>query len=243
MHSLPLSDPDRPHARIRWLDLPGDDERPVRVFVPGAGVGDGAVDYVESALHPALSGHRTLLVDLPPPDRAGPGTDPRADPRAASRTDPTPAPSIPGAPPTDIDPTPPSAGPSPTPTATPTTRTPTGADALAALLDHLALTAVEIIAHGSATPAAIVLAELRPELVGRLIAAAPDLTDHGDTFAALKCPRAFVVGGRNRPAPEEDLVRAAGVPIVEVLDAGRDLVGDNPAGYAESIAAALLVAR
>ncbi|MGY0232932.1 hypothetical protein [Longispora urticae] len=203
MHSLPLSDPDRPHARIRWLDLPGDDERPVRVFVPGAGVGDGAVDHVESALHPALVGHRTLLVDLPAPDRAT-----AADPAGTART--------------------------------PASRS---AGALGALLDHLGLTAVEVIAHGSAAPAAIVLAELRPELVSRLVAAAPDLTGHGGTFANLKCPRAFVVGGRNRPAPEEELVRAAGVPIVEVLDAGRDLVGDNPAGYPESIAAALLVAR
>ncbi|GIG61260.1 hypothetical protein Lfu02_56320 [Longispora fulva] len=195
MHSLSLSGPHLPEARVRWFDLPGDDERPTRVFVPGP---DDAAGYVEAALHPALAGSRTLLVDLP-----GAGASDR--PELFGYT------------------------------------VPEHAATLAALLDHVGVAGVELVGHGTGAAVAIALAGHRPELVGRLVVAGPELASDG--FADLKCPRAFLVGGRDRPAGGEAVAKAAGVPIVEVLDAGHDLVADNPAGYPEAVAAALLVAR
>lgn len=48
-------------SRIRWVELPG--AEPARVYVHGLGA--SAAPYYATALaHPALSGHRSLMVDL-----------------------------------------------------------------------------------------------------------------------------------------------------------------------------------
>ena len=47
---------------IRWSDLPG--RLPARVFVHGLG-GIGAAAFGHIAGHPALGGHRSLVIDLP----------------------------------------------------------------------------------------------------------------------------------------------------------------------------------
>ncbi|MGW3353912.1 alpha/beta fold hydrolase [Streptomyces bungoensis] len=47
--------------RIRWVELPG--REPVRVYVHGLGATSPAY-FTETAVHPSLAGHRSLLIDL-----------------------------------------------------------------------------------------------------------------------------------------------------------------------------------
>lgn len=47
--------------RIRWVELPG--QEPARVYVHGLGATSPAY-FAETAVHPELAGHRSLLVDL-----------------------------------------------------------------------------------------------------------------------------------------------------------------------------------
>ncbi|MFD7234317.1 alpha/beta fold hydrolase [Streptomyces syringium] len=47
--------------RIRWVELPG--REPTRVYVHGLGA-TSAPYFAEVAVHPALAGHRSLLIDL-----------------------------------------------------------------------------------------------------------------------------------------------------------------------------------
>ncbi|WP_336204946.1 alpha/beta fold hydrolase [Nonomuraea sp. LPB2021202275-12-8] len=48
-------------ARMRWVELPG--EEPARVYVHGLGA-TSAPYYAAVAAHPLLAGHRSLLIDL-----------------------------------------------------------------------------------------------------------------------------------------------------------------------------------
>ncbi|MGN9809406.1 alpha/beta fold hydrolase [Micromonospora sp. BQ11] len=48
-------------ARMRWVEVPGDE--PVRVYLHGLGA-MAAPYFVPTATHPALAGHRSLFVDL-----------------------------------------------------------------------------------------------------------------------------------------------------------------------------------
>jgi pimeloyl-ACP methyl ester carboxylesterase len=48
-------------ARIRWIELPG--REPTRVYLHGLGASSGPY-FTASAVHPALAGHRSLLLDL-----------------------------------------------------------------------------------------------------------------------------------------------------------------------------------
>ena len=48
--------------RIRWVDVPGD-RSPARLFVHGLGA-SGAHHFAAVLAHPALAGHRSLVVDL-----------------------------------------------------------------------------------------------------------------------------------------------------------------------------------
>ncbi len=50
-------------SAVRWVDLPG--RSPARVFVHGLGGGTGSWHFGGIAGHPALGGHRSLLIDLP----------------------------------------------------------------------------------------------------------------------------------------------------------------------------------
>lgn len=47
--------------QIRWAELPGKD--PVRVYVHGLGA-TSPLYFAQSAVHPLLAGHRSLLIDL-----------------------------------------------------------------------------------------------------------------------------------------------------------------------------------
>ncbi|MGW3045519.1 alpha/beta fold hydrolase [Kitasatospora sp. NPDC001159] len=50
-------------ARMRWVEVPGDPERATRVYLHGLGA-SAAPYFAASAAHPALAGHRSLLLDL-----------------------------------------------------------------------------------------------------------------------------------------------------------------------------------
>jgi pimeloyl-ACP methyl ester carboxylesterase len=53
---------DAAGSSVRWVDLPG--RLPARVFVHGMG-GIGWATFGDVAGHPALGGHRSLVIDLP----------------------------------------------------------------------------------------------------------------------------------------------------------------------------------
>ncbi|RSS83659.1 alpha/beta fold hydrolase [Streptomyces sp. WAC06614] len=50
-------------ARMRWVEMPGDPQRTTRVYLHGLGA-SAAPYFAASAAHPALAGHRSLLLDL-----------------------------------------------------------------------------------------------------------------------------------------------------------------------------------
>lgn len=58
MHSAQVA-PDG--SRIRWVEIPG--AQPARVYLHGLGASSASY-YAESVAHPALSGHRSLLIDM-----------------------------------------------------------------------------------------------------------------------------------------------------------------------------------
>lgn len=49
-------------ARIRWVEIPGDSP-PARVYLHGLGAASGPY-FTAAAVHPALAGHRSLLIDM-----------------------------------------------------------------------------------------------------------------------------------------------------------------------------------
>jgi pimeloyl-ACP methyl ester carboxylesterase len=48
---------------VRWYDFPG--RGPARIFIHGLGCGGGAWTFWKLVGHPALGGHRSLVIDLP----------------------------------------------------------------------------------------------------------------------------------------------------------------------------------
>lgn len=52
-------------------------------------------------------------------------------------------------------------------------------------------------------------------------------------------PRVLIVGARSRPYPDEDAVRQAGIPVVEVPDAGHLMMGDNAPGFVSALLRAM----
>jgi|RhiMetdeSRZDD1v2_1073273.scaffolds.fasta_scaffold579700_2 pimeloyl-ACP methyl ester carboxylesterase len=54
---------DRAGSAVRWVELPG--RTPARVFVHGLGGGTGSWHFGAIAGHPAMGGHRSLMIDLP----------------------------------------------------------------------------------------------------------------------------------------------------------------------------------
>ncbi|MFC9793097.1 alpha/beta fold hydrolase [Streptomyces sp. NPDC127584] len=242
-------------AHIRWIDLPGTGDGPVRVFVHGLGC-TAASDFAHIAAHPALGGGRALLVDL-----LGHGLSDR---------------------PTDFD-----------------YRMESQAAAVAAVLDHLALTGVDLVGHSMGGAVTIHLAASRPELVGRLVVAEPNLyggggafsspvaamdeqvfvaegfgrllavafrADYaarmrladplalhrsavalvegstpapGDLLAGLRIPRTYLVGQSSLPDPGAEKAAAWGIPVVEIPGAGHNMSLDNPEGFARALGRAL----
>ncbi len=58
-------------------------------------------------------------------------------------------------------------------------------------------------------------------------------------FFGLTLPRTYVFGAQTLPHRHEALLRAGGVPVAVVPDAGHGMPGENPAGFAEAVAEAL----
>jgi len=63
----------------------------------------------------------------------------------------------------------------------------------------------------------------------------PDLAQR---FLGLPHERALIVGARNRPYPDEDLISDAGIPVIGVPGAGHDLMHENPEGFVHAVATA-----
>jgi pimeloyl-ACP methyl ester carboxylesterase len=72
--------------------------------------------------------------------------------------------------------------------------------------------------------------------VGLVQATEPDMAER---FLALPHRRALIVGAHSRPYEEEDVMCAAGIPVIGVPNAGHDLMHENPQGFAAAIARSL----
>ena len=60
-----------------------------------------------------------------------------------------------------------------------------------------------------------------------------------EVFFGLRLPRTYVFGAQTLPDRHEDLLRAGGVPVAVVPDAGHAMTGENPAGVAQAVAETL----
>ena len=244
-----------PAAYVRWIDLAG--ELPARVYVHGLG-SSAASDWPHIATHPALTGHRSLLVDL-----LGYGYSDRprdfsysmeaqaavlaelldaeglsavellghsmggavaialaaARPDLVSRLVVSEPNLFPGG---------------------GFASSPVAAQDEAAFVEH-GYAEYLAAARGSVYAASVRIAD--PIALHRSATAMVAGTDPawGDLLARFKGPRAFLVGTRNLPYPEADLMATAGVPVIEVPDSGHSMSDDNPDGYARAIAEAFRV--
>ena len=82
--------------------------------------------------------------------------------------------------------------------------------------------------------------------VGTLRATAPAAMHRGATslvssslggmFFGLTVPRTYLFGAQSLPHQHEELLRAGGVPVAVVPDAGHGMMGENPAGVAQAVA-------
>ncbi|MEV2213271.1 alpha/beta fold hydrolase [Streptomyces sp. NPDC050997] len=92
------------------------------------------------------------------------------------------------------------------------------------------------------------LAELEPEYAARMRTADPAIVHRSavslvrgtapgvaQLFHGLTQPRVLIVGVRSRPYPDEDAVRQAGIPVLEVPDAGHHMAGDNTPGFVSAL--------
>ncbi|SDC25719.1 Pimeloyl-ACP methyl ester carboxylesterase [Sanguibacter gelidistatuariae] len=168
------------------------------------------------------------------------------------------------------------------------------ADAIARGLDRLGVAGADVIGHSMGGGVATLLADRRPDLVGRLVLAEPslhpsprpfvepytedafvehgfalELSEVGTTWAAtmrladpvamyrsehalgadmpvldgvlraLAMPRAVVEGDRSGWLRDDPDLRAAGIPVYVVTDAGHTMMLDNPTGFAHAVAQAL----
>ncbi|MGW1712594.1 alpha/beta fold hydrolase [Streptomyces sp. NPDC002156] len=77
---------------------------------------------------------------------------------------------------------------------------------------------------------------LHRSAVGLVQATEPDMAER---FLALPNHRVLVVGARSRPYEDEEVMRAAGIPVIGVPDAGHDMMHENPQGFADAIARSL----
>lgn len=247
-------------AHVRWLDLPGGGDgtaagAPARVFVHGLGC-TSASDFAHIAVHPALPRRRSLLVDL-----LGFGLSDRPrdfDYRMESQAAAVArildheglsgvelvGHSMGGAVAIHL------------------------AAARPDLVDRLVVAEPNLYGGGGAfsSPvaaqdeesfvregfAAMVAAQERADYAARLRLADP-LAVHrssvalvegsvpapGDLLAALQRPRTFLVGGLSLPDADAEKAAAMGIPVIEVPDAGHNLMIDSPDAFARALARAL----
>ncbi|MFE5947358.1 alpha/beta fold hydrolase [Streptomyces sp. NPDC056480] len=242
-------------AHIRWIDLPGAGDGPVRVFVHGLGC-TSASDFAHIAAHPALGGGRALLVDL-----LGYGLSDRPadfDYRMESQAEAVAAVldhlGLRGV---DL----------------------VGHSMGGAVTIHLAAARPELVArlvvaepnlYGGggefSSPVAsqeedafvaegfvrMVAGVDRADYAARLRLADPRAVHRsavalvegstpapGDLLAGLAIPRTYLVGELSLPDPDAEKAAGFGLPVVEIPGAGHNLMLDNPDGFAMALARAL----
>lgn len=240
-------------ARLGYVELDGHADAPPLVYLHGLG-SCSPIYFAASAADPVLAGRRVLMIDL-----LGFGMSDR--PRSFTYT------------------------------------LADQADAVARGLDRLGVSGADMIGHSMGGGVATLLADRRPDLVGRLVLAEPSLhpflprpfvepyteeafvevgfarllaqvgstwaatvrladpvamyrSEHAlgsdmpvldDVLLALAMPRAIVEGDRSGWLHDYPDLRAAGIPVYVVADAGHTMMLDNPAGFAGAVAQALPV--
>ncbi|WP_262058906.1 alpha/beta fold hydrolase [Streptomyces sp. STR69] len=104
----------------------------------------------------------------------------------------------------------------------------------------------DFVSHGFRT----VLAGLEPGNAARMRVADPAILHRSavalvtgttpgtaELLYGLPQPRVMLIGTRNRPYADEPAVRQAGIPVVDVPDAGHNMVGDNFEGFVAALVA------
>lgn len=240
---------------IRWTEIPG--ALPARVFIHGLG-GNGEAIFGSAARHPAIAGHRSILVDLP-----GHGSSDRpADYSytldahaeavvAVCRTTGVEGVDlvghslgadisvvIAGGNPglarrlviseANLDPLPPT-----------TTGRASQAITLQPESDFVA-TGYQRLLDGNpgwaptlrrCSPVAI-----HRSSVGLTTGTTPTMRE---IFVSLAIPRTFIKGERGEPLLDEEGLEAAGIAVVTILDAGHMMMLDNPTAFVTALAAGL----
>ncbi|WP_261992295.1 alpha/beta fold hydrolase [Streptomyces sp. MS191] len=240
---------------MRWIELPG--EGPVRVCLHGLGC-TGASDFAHVMTRPALSGGRTLLVDLlgfglsDRPREFGYGMAEQAA-AVAQVLDHLGL--------TGVELIGHSMG---------------GAVAVRLAASRPDLVARLVVAEPNLYPgggmfsspvvaqdeetfvrdgfARMLAAVDRPDYAARLRLADPRAVHRsavalvegaappeGELLAALDRPRAFLVGEYSLPDADAERMAALGVPVFEVPKAGHNLMIDNPEGFVTALVAGLSV--
>ena len=246
---------DRHGSRIRWTERPG--PPPARVFIHGLG-GNGEAILGATADDPALGGHRTILVDLP-----GHGASDRPDDfsysleaHAAAVTAVCAAAGLDvvdllghslGA---DIS-------------VVIAYRNPglvgrlviseANLDPLPATLDGRASQAIRLqleaefvaagydrlVAENPGWAATLLLCSplaVHRSAVGLTSGTTPTMRE---MFVSMTMPRTFIHGDRGEPLLDADGLRAAGIQVITIPNAGHMMMRDNPPAFVDAVAVAL----
>ncbi|MEV0468625.1 alpha/beta fold hydrolase [Streptomyces prunicolor] len=102
----------------------------------------------------------------------------------------------------------------------------------------------DFVSHGFRT----VLSTLDPEYAARVRTSDPAILHRSavslvrgttpgtaELFYGLPQPRVMLIGTRSRPYADEPAVRQAGIPVVDVPDAGHHMMRDNPEGFVAAL--------
>ncbi|WP_426507739.1 alpha/beta fold hydrolase [Dactylosporangium sp. McL0621] len=246
-------------SRLRWVEVPG--ISPARVYLHGLGA-SSAPYYAEAIAHPALAGHRSLLVDLlgfgisDRPVDASYSLDMHADVLARAlgligvhQADVV-AHSLGGAVATilatrhpelvrrlvlidaPLDPAP----------GLPTVKRP-GSSGIGVyrteeeFLDHGWDETLKFVGpHWAATMRQAGPQALYRTAMSLLRGTAPTVRQH---LEALPHPRTVLYPAADGPRPDSDRLAAAGVTVVAVPDCGHNIMLDNVDGFATAVRAAL----
>lgn len=239
-------------GHMRWIDIPG--EGPAQVYIHGLGCA-GSADFAEIATHPDLRGRRAIILDL-----FGHGFSDR--PQTFSATLEAHAETVAalldhcgvqdamlvghsmgGSIAIVLAAARPELS-SRVVVAEPNLRAGGGlySSAIAAYGEE------DFVGHGFRT----VLAGLEPHYAARVRAADPAVLHRSavslvrgttpgtaELFFGLSQSRVLILGANSRPYQDECDVRQAGIPVIEVPDAGHHMMRDNPAGFVSALVKAV----
>lgn len=235
-------------GHLRWTDIPG--EGPAQVYIHGLGCA-GSADFAQIVTHPRLYGGRAIVVDLfghgfSDRPKTFPGTVEAHAEAVAALLDHCGIEdavlvghSMGGSIAIVLAAARPELS-SRVVVAEPNLRAGGGlySGAVAAYREE------DFVRHGFRT----VLAGLEPDYAARVRAADPAILHRSavslvrgttpgtaELFFGLRQPRVLLLGSRSRPYPDEHDVRQAGIPVVEVPDAGHHMMRDNPEGFVAAL--------